>query len=109
MIALRQQRIDEAADHLKRWNRLLPLDPSSAKALAGVYLARGQSSLAIDSLRALAAVEEEDPEIPAYLARFLVVDGRLAEGRGPDDDMYALLKGIELPVHGLSAVNRHHS
>ncbi len=80
-IALRRGAFDRAELMFKRLQRLCPFDPSSWRGLAGIYLDRGDDSLAMSQLLTLAQTEEHDPEIPAAIARIHERQNRLREAQ----------------------------
>ena len=80
-IALDSQHFNDAIKHLKHLARVRPIDPAAARGLASAYLAKGDTESAIPHLMRLTHEEQDDAEIPAYIARFHAIAGRLHDAR----------------------------
>ena len=80
-IMLDREEWDGAVQTLKQLQRLCPLEPSSWRGLAGVYMRQGRDDFALPQLIELAQFEQRDDSVPAEIARLQVKAGRLQEGK----------------------------
>ncbi len=80
-IALDNEHFDDAIDHFEQLARVRPIDPAAARGLAAAYLAKDDTESAIPHLTRLTFEEQDDAEIPAFIARFHADAGRLHDAR----------------------------
>ncbi len=80
-IALRRKETERAKELLERLQRFCPMDPTSWRGLAGIYLERGEEDRALPQLLELARIEETDAEIPAAIARIYKHRDRIPDAR----------------------------
>ncbi len=80
-VAVERGRDQEAVEHFRRLKRVLPLDPTSDRVLAGIFLGRGESDQALPHLLGLARAQVDDADIPLTIGSIHVEAGRLEEAR----------------------------
>ncbi len=78
-IALRKREWDIAEDAYRRLQRVCPMDPSSWRGLAAIYIDRRDDASALPQLVELARIEQSDPDVARRIAEISRKAGRLGE------------------------------